>query len=166
MSLKFATVALASIAFSFAPSPARADDVPGPAPAATTAPAAAKLSVQVLGRVEHPGAYKLDAGTRLSDALNAAGAWAFETLVARLGGTPVPDTECMLGGSGLQNVFLMRTTETSKNMGYMIDVTMMRRQHDLRYDPLLQDRDRIFVPECRPKAKFIPTPPMFPISQA
>ena len=71
----------------------------------------------------------------------------------------------MLGGPSLQYVFLTRTTETSKNISYMVDVSIMLRQRDLRYDPLLRDADKIFVPECRPKAKIMATPPTLPNSE-
>ncbi len=137
-------------------------DAPAPAPAVT---AAAKLTVHVLGRVKIPGTLRLDAGAQLSDARTAAGA-DVEKLVARVGGAPVPDTDCALGGSGSRNVYLMRTTESSKATAYVIDVSLARQQHDLRYDPLLQDNDRIYVPECRPKVKVISTPPTFPAHPA
>ncbi|MDP9107190.1 MAG: hypothetical protein M3N49_14825, partial [Candidatus Eremiobacteraeota bacterium] len=57
-----------------------------------------------------PGTLRLDAGAQLSDARTAAGA-DVEKLVARVGGAPVPDTDCALSGSGSRNVYLMRTTE-------------------------------------------------------
>jgi len=161
--MNLAAVAVATIVFSMPPLGTRADDVPAPVPTTTAAPSAVKFTVQVLGRVKHPGAIRLDAGARLSDALTAAGA-DIEKLVARVGGLPVPDTDCALGGPGLRNVYLMRTTDaSSKGPTFAIDVSLARQQHDLRYDPLLQDNDRIYVPECRPRVKIISTPPTFPI---
>ncbi len=156
MSMKRVAAILASTVLLLAPAAARAADAPAQAPVtpATTAPAATKLRIQVAGRVKNPGTLQFDAGARLSDALTAAGA-DFEKLIARIGGAPVPDTDCVLGGPALQYVYLMRTTESSKVTGYVIDVSIARQQHDLRYDPLLQDNDRIFVPECRPKFKII-----------
>ena len=163
MSMKFVQAAFASIVLSLFPTAAHAAGVPAPAlPATTTAPAAAKLTVQVLGQVKRPGALRLDAGARLSDALTAAGA-NVEKLVARAGGAPVPDTDCALGGPGLRHVFLLRTTEASKTIGFEIDVSLARQQHDVRYDPLLQDNDQIYVPQCRPGVKVISAPPTFPI---
>ena len=154
---------LASIVLTLAPAAARAGDLPAqvPAPPTTTAPAPAKLRVHVAGRVKNPGTLQLAAGARLSDALTAAGA-DFEPLIARVGGAPVPDTECVLGGSGLRNVYLTRATAASKQATYIIDVSIARQLHDLRYDPLLQDDDRIVVPECRRNSKVILTPPTFP----
>ncbi|HEY6236124.1 MAG TPA: SLBB domain-containing protein [Candidatus Elarobacter sp.] len=156
-------IALGSVVLSVTPAMAHAADVLEPT--ATTAPAAAKLTVQVLGRVKQPGTVRLETGARLSDALTAAGAQ-FDTLVALGPGPLVRDTDCMLGGSSLQYVFLTRTTETSKNMSYMIDISNMLRHHDLRYDPLLRDDDKIVVPECRPQGRMIATPPTFPKSEA
>ncbi len=163
MSMRCASGAFASIVLALSPAAAEAADVPAqtPAPPATTAPAAAKLHVRVIGRVKNPGTLQLDAGARLSDALTAAGA-NFEKLIARVGGVPVPDTNCVLGGPGLRNVYLTRTNEASKQATYAIDVSIARQQHDVRYDPLLQDDDHIYVPRCRPKVKVILTPPTFP----
>jgi protein involved in polysaccharide export with SLBB domain len=153
--------AIASIVVLSASAPSRADDGQVPPAATTAVPAAAKFTVHVVGRVKHPGTLQLDAGARLSDALTAAGA-DFETLIARAGGTPVPDTDCVLGGPSLRQVYLTRTTAASKPATYAIDVSMARQQHDVRYDPLLRDDDRIYVPQCRPKVKVILTPPTFP----
>jgi SLBB domain-containing protein len=165
MSMQRTAVAVATVLLSLSPIAARGgEDVPAPLPTATTGPVAAKVSVKVLGRVKNPGTLQLDTGARLSDALTAAGAQ-FDTLVALSPGPLVRDSYCMLGGPGSRYVFLTRTTETSKKNGYMIDVSIMLRHHDLRYDPLLRDDDEILVPECRPQMKFIPTPPTFPKSE-
>jgi hypothetical protein len=153
--MNLTSVAVAAIILSLAPTAIRADD--SATPASPTAPAATKLHVRVIGRVKNPGTYTLDAGTRLSDALAAAGA-EFDMLVARGAGPLVPDTDCALGGPGLRYVYLARTSETSKTIGYMIDIA--RQRDDARYDPLLRDGDGIFVPDCRPKGKYISTPPM------
>ena len=163
MSMKSVSALFASIVLSSAPVAAHAGDVSPQTPVAptTTAPVAPKLNVHVMGRVKHPGTLRLDAGARLSDALTAAGA-DFETLIARVGGAPVPDTDCVLGGPSLRQVYFTRTTEASKDATYAIDVSAARQQHDLRYDPLLRDDDRIYVPQCRPKVKVILTPPTFP----
>ena len=155
-------MAVATVVLSLSPIAARGgEDVSAPPPAATTGPVAAKVSVKVLGRVKNPGTLQLDTGARLSDALTAAGAQ-FDTLVALSAGPLVRDSYCMLGSRGSQYVFLTRTAETSKYTSYMIDVSIMLRHHDLRYDPLLRDDDKIVVPECRPRMKFISTPPTFP----
>ncbi|MDQ6942003.1 MAG: SLBB domain-containing protein [Candidatus Eremiobacteraeota bacterium] len=138
------------------PPPARAD---GDRAADTAPPAAAKFTVLVLGRVKKPGNVVLDSGARLTDALTAAGAYAIEALVARLGGTPIVDPECTPGGPQLPYAYLMRTStaDSSKSIGYAIDLARVR-QHDLRYDMLLKPNDKIFVPECRSLIK-----PRFPI---
>ena len=150
---------LASMMLALNCAPARAG---GDAPAADTpAPAAAKVTVQVLGRVKSPGTIVLDSGARLSDALTAAGAFAIEPLVARVGGTPVPDAECTIGGSGLRYVFLTRTVDSSHQRSYAIDVWAVR-QHDARYDMLMNPNDKIIVPECRRWSRTILTPPTFP----
>ena len=134
----------------------------GDAPAADApAPATAKITVQVLGRVRNPGDVVLDSGARLSDALTAAGAFAIETLVARVGGPLVPDTECTPGGERLRYVYLARTSETSRNTAYAIDFAALLK-HDPRYDMLLRPNDRIFVPDCRPWSRIILPPPTFP----
>ena len=134
----------------------------GDAPAADSpAPATSKITVQVLGRVKNPGYVVLDSGARLSDALTAAGAFAIEALVARVGGTPVPDTECTPGGERLRYVYLARTNDTSPNKAYVIDFGALLK-HDPRYDMLLRPNDKIFVPECRPWSRIILPPPTFP----
>lgn len=134
--------------------PARA--VEGPAP---DAPATEKVAVQVLGRVKSPGTVVLDSGSRLSDALAAAGAFALEPLVARTGGTPIVDTECTPGGPANRYVFLARTIDASHKPVYFVDFAAVR-NHDPRYDMLMQPNDKIFVPECRWLTR-----PHFPIPQ-
>ena len=164
MSMNSVSALFASIVLSSAPVAAHAGDVPPQTPVAptTTAPVAPKLTVQVIGRVKHPGTLRLDAGARLSDALTAAGA-DFETLIARVGGAPVPDTDCVLGGPELaQGLPHAHDRSVEARSRYAIDVSVARQQHDLRYDPLLQDDDEIYVPQCRPKVKVILTPPTFP----
>ena len=132
------------------------------APAADAPQAAAvKVTVQVLGRVKNPGDVVLDSGARLSDALAAAGAFALEALVARVGGPLVLDTECTPGGARLRYVFLSRTADTARQTSYMIDVAAVLK-HDQRYDLLMRPNDKILVPECRPTSGFIRTPPTFP----
>jgi protein involved in polysaccharide export with SLBB domain len=134
----------------------------GDAPVAETpAPATSKITVQVVGRVRTPGDVVLDSGARLSDALTAAGAFAIERLVARVGGTPIPDTECTPGGEQLRYVYLARTNDTSPNKAYVIDFRALLK-HDPRYDMLLRPNDKIFVPECRPWSRIILRPPTFP----
>ena len=166
--MKLGSVVLSAIALSLVATAAsaRPADVPTPAATATgtTALASAELTLQVLGRVKNPGTLRLDSGARLSDALTAAGA-EFDPLVARVAGPLVRDTDCMLGGASQQYVFLARPSDTPKNISYMIDVSIMLRQHDLRYDPLLRDGDKIFLPECRPRMKIVATPPTFPKSE-
>ena len=162
--MKRAALVVAAIVLSVTPCAVRgADGVPAQGPAGTPAPAAVKFTVQVLGRVKNPGDVHLESGARLSDALTAAGA-VFDTLLALTPGPLVRDTECTLGGPGLPWVFLTRPSATPKTASYIIDIARALRDHDLRYDPLLRDNDRIFVPECRPKSRMIPTPPTFPNS--
>ena len=160
----FVTLASSVLVFGSAASRAAAgiEPIPVAGPSAIAAPAPAKVRVHVIGRVKNPGDYTLDAGARLSDVLIASGAYALEKLVARTGGTPLPDTDCMLGGANLRSIFLTRATETSRTTAYLIDVTNALRRHDLRYDPVLQENDKIFVPECLPKVKIISTPPLSP----
>jgi protein involved in polysaccharide export with SLBB domain len=136
------------------PVPARAD---GDRTAETVPAPAAKLTVQVLGRVKKPGEVVLDAGARLSDALTAAGAFVLERLIARVGGTPIVDPECTPGGPQLRYVYIMRTsaTDSSKTTGYAVDLARMV-QHDVRFDMLLSPNDKIFVPECRSLIQPIP----------
>lgn len=99
---------------------------------------------------------------RVSDALTIAAAYSSDRLVARLGGTPVPDYDCMPGGAQARYVVLARS-EPAKNVAYYVDVEAARRLHDLRFDPLLRQNDRIFVPECPVRgfkiAPTFPTPP-------
>ena len=150
---------LASMMLALTCSPASAA---GDAPAAGASPLAApKVTVQVLGRVKNPGDVVLDAGARLSDALTAAGAFAIETLVARVGGPLVPDTECTPGGAQLRFVYLARTNETSQRTTYAIDYAAVLK-HDLRYDMLMRPNDKVFVPDCRPWSRIILPPPTFP----
>ena len=112
------------------------------------APATAKVTVQVFGRVRSPGPVVLDSGARLSDALAAAGAFAIEPLVARAGGTPILDTECTPGGPSNRYVFLARAVDALHKAAYAVDIAAVRKR-DLRYDMLVQPNDKIFVPECR-----------------
>jgi protein involved in polysaccharide export with SLBB domain len=150
---------LASMMLALNCSPANAA---GDTPAADApAPANAKITVQVLGRVKHPGNVVLDSGARLSDALTAAGAFAIEPLVARVGGPLVPDTECTPGGAQLRYVFLSRTVDSSRHTAYMIDYAAVLK-HDLRYDMLMRPDDKILVPECRTRSGIILPPPTFP----
>ena len=123
------------------------------------APATAKISVQVLGRVKSPGTVVLDSGARLSDALAAAGAFAIEPLIARIGGTPIVDTECTPGGPANRYVFLARSVDASHTPVYFIEIAAVRK-HDARYDMLMQPNDKIFVPECHWLTR-----PHFPIPQ-
>jgi|GEM_PF-3221405 len=132
------------------------------APAAVPAPVAATLTVQVLGRVKDPGSYVLQDGARVSDALTIAGAYSNDRLVARLGGTPVPDYDCMPGGAEAHFIVLARS-ESTKTITYYVDVEAARRLHDLRHDPLLRQNDRIFIPECPMRGfKIVPTFPIPP----
>jgi protein involved in polysaccharide export with SLBB domain len=134
----------------------------GDAPVAgTPVPATSTITVQVVGRVKNPGDVVLDSGARLSDALAAAGAFAIERLVARAGGTPVPDTECTPGGEQLRYVYLARTNDTAPNKAYAIDFAALLK-HDPRYDMLLRPNDKIFVPDCRPWSRIMLPPPTFP----
>jgi protein involved in polysaccharide export with SLBB domain len=145
------------VALNAAPASAYAD-----APVADTpAPATSKITVHVIGRVKNPGDVVLDSGARVSDALTAAGAFAIERLIARVGGTPIPDTECTPGAEQLRYVYLARTNDTSANKAYAIEFAAVLK-HDPRYDMLLRPNDKIFVPDCRPWSRIILPPPTFP----
>jgi hypothetical protein len=76
----------------------------------------------------------------------------------------VPETECVLGGTGLRFVYLTRTADDVRTLSYAIDVSRAQSQHDLRYDPVLKANDKIFVPECRELNKIVA--PRFPIPES
>jgi hypothetical protein len=139
------------------------DMPPDLVPPAAADPGVVKFTVHVIGRVKNPGSYALGPGARLSDALTAAGAYAIDAVVARVGGTPVVNPDCTPGGADLRYVYLARTA-LSNPPTYEIDVSRARMQHDLRYDPLLREGDKIYVPECRTPIKMTLPPPPFPRS--
>ena len=159
-------VALASTLLATGFTPFGADDTRGSsttAPAA--APVAAKIRVQVLGQVKNPGNVELAAGARLSNALIKAGAYSAETVAERPIAAVLAEVTCESGGADLRYVYLTRAVaaDSSKpGMSYQIDVGRARQQHDLRYDPLLQQNDKIYVPECRPPLRPVRVPPIAP----
>ena len=149
-------IALASIILLLGPpTPSvAADDPAGPSPMPT---AAARITVTVLGSVRSPGIHTLDVGARLSDALAAAGLATVDAVNARAG--ILPDARgCTSGGADRHRVFLMRSAESSNPATYAIDVALARQRNDLRYDPLLRENDKIYVPECRPFRILISVP--------
>jgi protein involved in polysaccharide export with SLBB domain len=106
------------------------------------APVPATVEVQVLGATPHPGKYTLTEGSRLSDALAASGLR-----------VPV-EAKNVVSGDGaasttradLRRVFVTRTI-AGVATSYQVDIT--RRTTDIRYDPILQQGDKIYVPELR-----------------
>ncbi len=153
-----ARLALTSIMLTLSPAAASAAADAPPAP--PSAPKSeAKIAVQVSGRVKNAGDHALDDGARLSDALAAAGTFGYvpgdtALLVDAVRG-------CAAGESDLHRVFLIRasTKPDAPHLIYQIDVAQARERHDLRYDPVLRQGDKIVVPECRPTAILIAHPP-------
>jgi polysaccharide biosynthesis/export protein len=89
------------------------------------------IRVQVLGAVVRPGNVEVNQGDRLSMALARAGA---ESSVK-------PD---------LTRVFLTRKDlATGKTASYQIDMFQALQHGDMRYDPLLQKDDTVYIPEAR-----------------
>ena len=84
----------------------------------------------MLGAVTHPGNIAIAQGDRLSSAL------------ARAGTGPVVNSD-------LSRVFLIRTVSATDRTrrSYQIDVCAAQRG-DERFDPVLRDGDKIFVPEA------------------
>ena len=121
----------------------RAEPEPSPSAVAET------INVQVLGAVRTPGAFALPAGARLSDALEAGGLRTpvppFRNMkLSELGDITGP---CVDGKADLHRVFLTRVRDGKQIPSYMIDLA--RSWPDPRYDVMLRDGDKIFVPECR-----------------
>ncbi len=115
-----------------------------PAPPAQ-APVQETIRVQVLGAVAHSGEIVLRDGDRLSLALARAGT----------GG---------LANSDLSRVFLTRLKPANGKpvlSYFVIDVSTALQRGDQRYDPILHDGDRIYVPEIRVRGVRV-TPPIFP----
>ncbi len=111
------------------PLPARAQQTTPAEPMAAAKP----IRVQVLGAVSRPGNVYVNDGDRLTMALVRVGAEAWVN-------------------SDLNRVFLTRVDPaTGKTMpSYMINVFEALKKGDLRYDPILREGDRIYVPEMRP----------------
>ena len=124
---------------------------PSSAPAAPPEPEAAAadgVSVQLLGAVAKPGAYKLAAGSRVSDLFTAA-AVRLPTDDPR--NMPVTEIAAATGSCSdlagdLRWVYLTRLAG-DKRTYYAID--MARAHNDVRTDPLLRNGDTVFVPRCR-----------------
>ncbi|MEO6834744.1 MAG: hypothetical protein ABI231_02410 [Candidatus Tumulicola sp.] len=87
-----------------------------------------KLTVQVLGAVDRPGAIELHDGDRLSMA------------VARAGTSPNINSD-------LNNVVVTRTDETGKATSYKIDMYKALKGGDLKMDPVLIKGDVVYVPQ-------------------
>lgn len=152
-------VAIATIIPAYCPTAATAADATPPV-ADAASKSAARIAVQVTGRVKNAGEYSLADGARLSDALAAAGA--FPAVPGPGDTTPLVDAVrgCTAGESDLHRVYLVRasTTSASQHLAYQIDVANARDRHDVRYDPLLRNDDKIIVPECRPPLIAWPRP--------
>lgn len=111
-----------------------------PAVADPATPVTGAIRVQVLGAVVHPGDLVLATGSRLSDALAAAGARSAST-------TDEFTIEAAFGpGSDLRRVFLTRTID-GRPVSRQIDAR--RSSAESSDDPLLQPGDKIYVPEVR-----------------
>jgi protein involved in polysaccharide export with SLBB domain len=102
------------------------------APPSAAPTGAEKIRVQVVGAVLRPGYVELSEGDRLSLALARAGADA----------AVKPD---------LSRVYLTRADATAGKTAafYLIDVYQALQRGDQRYDPILRNGDKIFVPEKR-----------------
>jgi|GEM_PF-2429554 len=93
---------------------------------------ATMIRVQVLGAVLRPGNIDVNEGDRLLTALARAGAEASAK-------------------SDMSRVFLIRVDRAGgKTASYMIDVHQALEKGDQRYDPILRDGDKIYVPEIGP----------------
>ncbi len=114
----------------------------------TATPAAAVIHVQVLGAVLRPGVCSLVVGSRLSDALAAAGA--MPAAKAGVDG----DIATVVGRADLRRVFLTRVVDGT-SWSYSIDTT--GRLSDAAYDPVLQTGDKIYVPAWRLQPQVIAT---------
>jgi len=131
-----AFVAAAALSLVIVPSVAVRAQQSGPAsvpavPAATQPGDRVPIRIQVLGAVSRPGEIQLAEGDRLSMALARAGA------AASLN----PD---------LSRVYLTRTDPaTHRPVSYQVNVFEALQRGDVRFDPLLRQDDKIFVPEAR-----------------
>ena len=90
------------------------------------------IRVQIIGAVARPGNVEINKGDRLSMALARAGVDASVH-------------------SDLSRVYLTRTDLTTGNTApsYQIDVNKALQQGDIRYDPIMQRDDKVFVPATR-----------------
>ncbi len=115
--------------------------VPADEPVAAP-PVPATIEVQVLGATPHPGNHRLAAGSRLSDALAAAG------VKQPAEGTRASafDFASSLDTADLQRVYLTRTID-GQHTSYSIDMT--RSTSHVPSDPVLRAGDKIYVPERR-----------------
>ena len=137
-------LALSAAAFLSAAAPPAALAQTSP-PAAAPAPIAETIRVQVLGAVARPGNVELREGDRLLLALARAGV--SENL-----------------SSDLRRVHLIRlgaTTGSTAPSYYQIDVYQAMLQGDQRFDPILRNGDKIFVPESAARKAYL-TPPLVP----
>lgn len=131
-----AFVAAAALSLFVVPSVAVRAQQSGPAtvpalPAATQPGDRVPIRIQVIGAVSRPGTIELAEGDRLSMALARAGA------AASLN----PD---------LTRVFLTRADPTTHRLvSFQINVFEALQRGDVRFDPLLRQDDKIFVPEAR-----------------
>lgn len=99
------------------------------------------IRVQVIGAVSRPGEVELTEGDRLSTALARAG------------------TAASLN-SDLTRVYLVRTeAATQRRVAYQINVAEALQTGEPRFDPLLRQGDKIFVPEARAPVFGRPHPP-------
>jgi protein involved in polysaccharide export with SLBB domain len=135
----------AAVLLVIAPCPAMAGADPAPSPSATVE----TVKVLVLGAVPAPGAFALPAGARLSDALEAAGLRAPGTPLRNVKVADLDDlaSGCASNLADLHRVFLTRTRDGKTLPSYMIDLE--RSWSDSRYNVVLRDGDKIFVPQCR-----------------
>jgi hypothetical protein len=123
--------------------PAALAQTSSPAPAPS--PAAETIRVQVLGAVARPGNIELRAGDRLLLALARAGVG--ENLY-----------------SDLSRVHLLRgsaATDGTTPLTYQIDMYQATQHGDLRFDPVLRNGDKIYVPESAGRRPYV-VPPFVP----
>ena len=121
-------------------------------PSATPAPATETLRVQVIGSVPKPGNVTLPAGSRLSDALAAAGLRLRTSGETLQGATLADIADCRQNPAELQ-VYFARGNGVQPAI---YQITVRQGPTDQRYDPLMRDDDKIFVASaCRSAIRII-----------
>lgn len=88
------------------------------------------IRVQVIGAVTRPGVVDIFEGDRLDQALARAGTQA----------NAKPD---------LNKIYITRKDDTGKMVSYEVNLYNALKGGDMRYDPVLQKDDKIYVPEAK-----------------